>query len=116
RPLASWGCIPHICDVVRFPRAIGARRCSHCGVALVGFALTLPLLAILVFGTVDLGRAYLTWVRVKNAAREGAAYAQTHPYQQTKAQCPDPDNVTAGRCRNAPCATGEHLYYDAEGS
>ena len=49
------------------------------GVALVEFALLLPFLALLVFGTVDVGRAYSLQNRLKNASREGAAYAQLHP-------------------------------------
>jgi Flp pilus assembly protein TadG len=65
------------------------------GVALVEFALVLPLLAIITFGTIDLGRAYLMWVQVKNAAHEGANYAQTHPNAQLPAssECANPDNV-----------------------
>lgn len=49
------------------------------GVALVEFALLLPFLALLVFGTVDVGRAYSLQNRLKNASREGAAYAQLNP-------------------------------------
>jgi Flp pilus assembly protein TadG len=65
------------------------------GVALVEFALLLPLIAIVVFGTIDLGRAYLLWNQVKNAAREGAAYAQVHPNEQSPngGSCADPDNI-----------------------
>lgn len=48
-------------------------------VALVEFAVALPLIAILVFGTLDLGRAYSLWNETKNAAREGAAYAIDRP-------------------------------------
>jgi Flp pilus assembly protein TadG len=71
------------------------RNRRESGVAMVEFALALPFLAIIAFGIIDLGRAYLTWVQVKNAAREGANYAQTHPYAQTpaNADCADPDNV-----------------------
>ncbi|MGH3116314.1 MAG: TadE family protein [Gaiellales bacterium] len=50
--------------------------------ALVEFALFLPLLVMLCLGTVDFGRAFMTWNQVKNAAREGAAFAQTHPGYQ----------------------------------
>jgi Flp pilus assembly protein TadG len=65
------------------------------GVALVEFALVLPFMAIIAFGTIDLGRAYLMWIEVKNVAREGANYAQLHPYSQQPASgaCTDPDNV-----------------------
>lgn len=59
------------------------------------FAIALPFLAIIVFGTIDLGRAYLAWLKVKNAAREGAAYAQLHPgrLQPNGPNCADPDNI-----------------------
>lgn len=49
---------------------------------MVEFAICLPLLAILVFGTIDLGRVYVTWQHVKNAAREGAYLAASQPYHQ----------------------------------
>lgn len=59
------------------------RRSGQRGVALVEFAIALPLLAILVFGTLDLGRAYAIWNETKNAAREGAAYARSFPCDTT---------------------------------
>jgi Flp pilus assembly protein TadG len=72
-------------------------RCkkNESGVALVEFALILPFLAILVFGTIDLGRLYLLWNRVKNSAREGANYAQVNSGQQKPfgGNCSDPNNV-----------------------
>jgi Flp pilus assembly protein TadG len=49
------------------------------GVALVEFALLLPFIAMLVFGTVDLGRGFSQQNRLKNASREGASWAQLHP-------------------------------------
>jgi Flp pilus assembly protein TadG len=41
---------------------------------MVELALTLPILALLVMGTLDLGRAYFMKLTVENAAREGAYY------------------------------------------
>lgn len=49
------------------------------GVALVEFALILPFLAVLVFGVIDLGRAYQFRNRVTDSAREGGALAQFSP-------------------------------------
>jgi Flp pilus assembly protein TadG len=49
------------------------------GVALVEFALVLPVLATLCFGLVDLTRAYQLYGRLHSAAREGAAFAQNFP-------------------------------------
>jgi Flp pilus assembly protein TadG len=71
-----------------------ARRDER-GVALVEFALALPLLVLICLGTIDFGRAYATWNSVKNAAREGAAFAQLYPGKLTNAAgvCADPNNV-----------------------
>lgn len=72
------------------------RRCPQDGVAMVEFALCLPLLAIVVFATIDLGRAYQTWEQVKNSAREGAIYASQHPGNQSTTgsdSCADPNNI-----------------------
>jgi len=62
------------------------------GVALVEFALILPFLAILVFGTLDLARAWQLQNRLSNAAREGAASAQFSP-SNVNAGCDDGNNV-----------------------
>lgn len=70
------------------------------GAAAVEFALLLPFLAILVCGTIDLGRWYSAWNETKNAAREGAAYGQTHPNSQhpSAGVCASPNNI-ADRAR-----------------
>jgi Flp pilus assembly protein TadG len=52
---------------------------SDRGAALVELALALPFLAVMVFGTVDAGRAFSLQSRLTNMAREGAFYAQYHP-------------------------------------
>jgi Flp pilus assembly protein TadG len=67
------------------------------GTALIEFALVLPLLVVLVFGTIDGARIFATWNRVKNAAHEGASFAQFHPTQQAQvgSSCANPNNVTA---------------------
>jgi Flp pilus assembly protein TadG len=67
------------------------------GAALVEFALLLPFLAILVFGVIDVGRLYGAWNETKNAAREGAAYAQVFPNQQRDygGLCASPNNAEA---------------------
>lgn len=62
-------------------RHLRARRADQRGVALVEFAIALPVLAILVMGVVDLGRAYALSSRLSNAAREGARFGQFAPEQ-----------------------------------
>lgn len=62
---------------------------------MVEFALVLPFLAILTCGTIDAGRYYSAWNEAKNAAREGALYAQSFPLQQRPmaGRCASPDNI-----------------------
>jgi Flp pilus assembly protein TadG len=61
------------------------KRLDERGIALVEFALLLPFIAMLVFGTVDLSRGFTQQNRLKNASREGAALARLRPNQLT---CP----------------------------
>jgi Flp pilus assembly protein TadG len=61
------------------PVSIERRRTSEAGVAVVEFALVAPLLLILVFGIIDLGRAYSTLNQLAASAREGARFAAVLP-------------------------------------
>jgi Flp pilus assembly protein TadG len=71
--------------------ALGGDR----GAAMVEFALILLPLAIIVFSTIDIGRAYFATNQLKNAARAAAAYAQSNPQAQKPngSSCADPDNI-----------------------
>ncbi len=42
------------------------------GQSMVEFALVVPMVLVLLFAVVDMGRAYSAWVTTTNAAREGA--------------------------------------------
>lgn len=44
------------------------------GQTLAEFALTLPILLLLVFGTIEFGRVFQSWVTLQNAARSAARY------------------------------------------
>ncbi len=76
------------------------------GTALVEFALLLPLLALVCLGTVDLGRAFKTVNEVRNAAREGAAFAQRHPSRLAGAACTDAGSAQ-WHARNEGGPTGQ---------
>lgn len=52
---------------------------SERGQSLVELAVMLPLLAVIVFGAVDVGRAFFAYGAIANAAREGALYASLFP-------------------------------------
>ncbi len=42
------------------------------GQSLIEFALLLPVLALIIFGVLELGRAFFAFIAITNAAREGA--------------------------------------------
>src|SRR5438552_6045771 len=71
------------------------RRDDERGIALIEFVLVLPLLAILIFGAVDIGRAYALANKLTNAAREGARFGEYAPEQvATTGSCTAPDSIT----------------------
>lgn len=55
----------------------------------------LPILVTILFGTIDGARAFSTWNRVKNGAREGAEFAQYFPLRQAPnaGVCAAPNNI-----------------------
>ncbi|HBX70239.1 MAG TPA: hypothetical protein DEH25_12900 [Chloroflexi bacterium] len=55
------------------------RRKKENGQALLEFALVLPILFLLVFGAVDLGRVFFAQIALTNAAREGVRYLTINP-------------------------------------
>jgi hypothetical protein len=72
----------------RILRRITARVKSKKGQSLVEFAITLPILLLIVLGTIDLGRAYFQTINMENAVKEGAFFGARNP------ECPT--NSTAG--------------------
>jgi len=64
---------------MRLPTRLRNHLGDERGVAVVEFALVAPLLLILVFGIIDLGRAYSTLNQIAASAREGARVAAVLP-------------------------------------
>jgi Flp pilus assembly protein TadG len=58
----------------RLRRRAGSAR-SEEGVALVEFALVLPVLALMLFGMLDFGKAFNYWIDETHLANEGARWA-----------------------------------------
>lgn len=61
-------------------------RPQDTGAALVEFAIVIPILFIMVFGAMDVGRLYFEQVALADAAQEGALYASFEPDDHTKTQ------------------------------
>jgi len=56
------------------------------GQTLVEFALTLPILLILLFGVIEFGRIFQAWVTLQNAARAAVRLATTGNYDEERYQ------------------------------
>lgn len=86
------------------PRAGG-----DAGGAIVEAALVFPFLVVLVFGVIDIGRAWSLKNKLTNMAREGGAYAQYFPTNviPSGSSCADPANITARAGAEDPSVTGE---------
>jgi Flp pilus assembly protein TadG len=56
------------------------------GQSMVELALTMTILMVLLAGTIDLGRAFFTWLTMRDAAQDGASYGAMEPTQDAKIQ------------------------------
>lgn len=65
--------------MTRSARRPALRERREAGASIVELALIAPVMVLLVFGVLDLARAYQLSIRAENAAREGATYAQVRP-------------------------------------
>jgi Flp pilus assembly protein TadG len=54
-------------------------RDRHKGQSFLELAIVLPLLLLVVFGVLDLGRVFFSTITLVNAAREGARYLTVYP-------------------------------------
>jgi hypothetical protein len=52
------------------------------GQSMVELALTITILMILLAGTIDMGRAFFTYMAMRDAAQEGAAYGSVNPFDE----------------------------------
>jgi Flp pilus assembly protein TadG len=68
------------------------RRAAR-GQSLIELAMVLPLLALILLGVVDLGRAFFYSTRLSNAVKEGALYGIHYPGNMTSTESSNPNNV-----------------------
>jgi Flp pilus assembly protein TadG len=77
--------------VARWQRYLRRGRGPGRGQSLVEFALLLPVIALLVLGTTDLGRAFFAYQRLTNAVMQGGLFGVQYPGQ------------VSGTCTASPC-------------
>src|SRR5262245_28137514 len=65
------------------------------GQTLAEFALTLPILLILLFGIIEFGRIFQAWVTLQNSARAAARYASTGIFNEARYPLDDDPNGEA---------------------
>lgn len=78
------------------------------GQSLVEFALTLPLLMLILLGVLDLGRLFFAYIAINNAAREGARYGAEFPWDPAGAIShaqQEPDNLVTVTTITSPLCT-----------
>ena len=67
------------------------------GQSLVEMALILPLLLVLIISAIELGRLFYTQIVITNAAREGAYYLSTHPFDYDSGTGSSPGTLLAAQ-------------------
>src|SRR3712207_1810203 len=74
-----------------------ALRQGRRGQSAVELALMMPLLALILLGATDLGRAFFYYTRLTNSVSAGAIYGISYPGSPEAGKCAslcgDPDNV-----------------------
>jgi Flp pilus assembly protein TadG len=81
------------------------------GQSLVELALAVPLLLLIMLGTIDIGRAFFDYVDMRNAAREGASYYAKNPTDsagavlRVKNHGVPSDVAVSVVCENGSCTT-----------
>ncbi len=71
---------------------IARRAGDDRGSSILELALVAPVMILIVMGVLDLARGYQMQIRMENAAREGAAYAQLYP---SRVECADGEDVVS---------------------
>ena len=80
---------------LHFSKNIVRRKTSHRAQSLVEFALTLPVLLLLIFGIVEFGRVLQAWLALENGARFAIRYAVTGNYNP--AYCDEAATALSGK-------------------
>ena len=68
--------------------------------SLLKLSILLPVIILLMFGSIDLGRFIFTMIVIANASREGARYLSAHPIDNHKMICDDGRTEPGGYCNN----------------
>ncbi|HET7038079.1 MAG TPA: TadE/TadG family type IV pilus assembly protein [Thermomicrobiaceae bacterium] len=84
------------------------------GQGMVELAVVLPLLLVILLGTIDLGRAFYTYVALTNAAREAARYAAVNDTNASSSQVLQEFTASNGSDISG-CASGSLTFVGSGG-
>lgn len=98
-------------------KIIGKNSTKEHGQSLVEIAISITFLTMLVAGVVDLGRAFFTYIALRDAAQEGAAFASVaRIYREEPMQCAEvisrAQSTSNTQIVDLTQATVEIFYYD----
>ena len=108
-------------------KPVNPKNNSERGQSLVELALSFTILLLLLSGAIDFGRAFFTWVSLRDSAQEGAAYGSIDPTNITEIEnriynvlessnaIPDPrTNVTVSRTIIGQACLGYTIQVDVD--
>lgn len=84
------------------------------GQTLAEFAISLPLLLILLFGVIEFGRMFQAWVTIQNAARAAARYTITGAYNEARYPIDTLLPCDASQVLTVPVGYAAPLFTDLE--
>ncbi|HEY8447353.1 MAG TPA: TadE/TadG family type IV pilus assembly protein [Thermomicrobiales bacterium] len=106
----------HAARLLPVARPSGGR--SERGQSLVELAIGLPILLLLLLGTLDLGRVFFEYIELRNAVREGASYGARNPNDESGIRArvlQHGDSIASGTTVTITCA-GNCSTAGSEGS
>ncbi len=85
-PPRQWRLNNHMLTNLRFSRPRPIKNEKSAGQSLVELALALPVLMLILLGTVDMGRMFFDYIEMRNAAREAAGHLARKPWETAVAR------------------------------
>jgi len=97
---------------------------KEAGQSMIELALTITFIMMLLAGTVDLGRAFFTWLALRDAAQEGASYGSYKPTDLAGIEArvkdnlgeviPDPTSTVTVTVGTTGCGAGHKIQVDVD--
>lgn len=80
---------------------------AQSGQSVVEMAIAMPLLLLLLLGTIDVGRVFFDYIQMRNAVVEGATYGSRHPFDASGISTAVTDHGLPGDASISSATTGD---------